>query len=134
MSIKTWKKKHYPVTAEDADQYDSIALIQHCINKWEGLLPEAVAKHKLKVGYGGDLYERDDMSSAPAFVVDAESCALCVARVHHCQNCEITKATGKPCAGYDGVFSKWVENYNPLPMLATLYETLGFYKAKEGAK
>lgn len=74
-----WVKAHYPISAETvAGLYERgkatlTELVQHSLTKWEGLRPEVLAEHGLKLDLGtvsvGD--ERNVLS------VDSDSCSLC---------------------------------------------------------
>lgn len=89
MSLETWKAEFYPKPAKDVKAEDAVA---HSLQKWRGLRKENLEKHGL---------ERDveclQDESCCSFVVDADSCALCV---HHltkqdsCASCPLAKARG----------------------------------------
>lgn len=112
MSKKSWIAEFYPQEAEEVAKKNAL---RHSIQKWKGLLPEALKRHRL--------YE------PPIFVSDS-TCALC----HHyqytghseCSECPLYKARGyvrcdkaRP-AEQNSPFTHYRENKDPVPMLGWL--------------
>ena len=82
MSIKTWKKIHYPVEAGDCPT-DNLSLLKHALLKWTGLREDVLKKHKLTVTRSGDVMDRDDY-----FSIDTETCSLCIRYYKSNSNCK----------------------------------------------
>jgi hypothetical protein len=72
MSLRSWKKEFYPISAVKAARGTMLESLQHCLCKWTGLRPDALTRHKLKLDYGGI------SDGTSEFDFDFESCALCV--------------------------------------------------------
>ena len=116
MNYKDWLQKYYPIPASEVKGTD-IDLIDHCINKWEGL--KDAESYALR--FMGDLFDQD---SDVALYVDGNSCALCckyydhdwfeVAEIddcieededypdHPCTKCPLARSLGRPCDSDDG--------------------------------
>lgn len=122
MSYETWREEYYPVPACDVPKEQAVA---HSLRKWEGLRPEALAKHGIKLyaqNVGGMLS------------IASGSCALC----HHycrggsCESCPLAIARaendGSPVdcdkSRFDEDRSPWATGaygpQNPEPMIAWL--------------
>lgn len=81
MTIESWKAEFYPVEAYLVPN-DTLALLEHSIKKWEGLLPKNRKKHDLVVGTYGRLTSEDASDYDNVFKASSESCSLC----HHYNN------------------------------------------------
>lgn len=126
MSMKTWKKKFYPIEAVDVDG-GTIAAIEHSLLKWKGLKPKALEKHGLWVDPDG-IYDVAD-GDRDTFEVNADTCALCQLVDLSCHRCPITLATGKRCDLNDhSPFITWLNSEDPKPMIAVLKKTLKHYQ------
>lgn len=73
MSVKTWKKEFYPTEASEAAKQGELAAINHSLQKWQGLLPENLAKHNVKI-VGKEVI---GIASTGVMVFDSSTCALC---------------------------------------------------------
>ena len=90
MSIKTWKKEFYPVSA--TSRMSKKAAIEHSIKKWEGLLPENLKKHVVISKYG-DIHD-DEIN----FEISDQSCALCQKYfLECCIKCPLYEKLGFEC-------------------------------------
>lgn len=139
MSVATWEKLYYPISAAEAAKQGDLAATRHCVRKWEGLSSEIRAEHGLKVeskweDFG---YLTDNQETGHIFI-DITTCALCTR--HHwtceedtdcCPNCPIVKAIGRPCfVEYD----TFCHTGDAEPMRATLNATLEWLLAQEEKK
>ena len=136
MSIESWKAEFYPIPAEAVPEDQAL---NHSYRKWQGLLPENLARHGL-IQVGTMLFVDEgitdeyqiQMQQNPVFYVDGISCALCF---HHhsksekndfvlCGNCPLRKVRGVPCDSTLGVGDNAISPYaaftlrkDPRPML-----------------
>lgn len=122
MSIETWKKEFYPVSA--TSRMSKKAAIEHSIKKWEGLLPENLKKHVVVLDRCGDIHD-DEIR----FEISDQSCALCQKYMHKCcVKCPLYEKLGFECgkgkieAG-DGWVS-YMEEGDPELMLKNLRSLL----------
>ena len=138
MSLETWKREFYPIDAKSVPVADAVA---HSLKKWEGLLPENLARHG--VTFLPDFHRLmggpEELSHFP---IGADSCALCA---HHwnrdddgCVSCPLCIVRDfVPCdrqrwdEGGDGdcYHSPWSQFANadepdPKPMIMWLQRTL----------
>lgn len=130
MSLKTWKKEFYPVSASKIKKSDWIGAIEHSILKWEGAKPKSLKAHGL-VKVDGFISLADDAAGKDFYFGDS-SCALCRITKTNCDICPITIATGVTCVALEiGVYRAWRQNSDPKPMLKALKKTLRHYKKLE---
>lgn len=73
MSLYSWKKEFYPVEATVVPIKDALA---HSLKKWEGLLPDNLAKHGLMRDDNGYVICELDETSIRLDISSA-TCALC---------------------------------------------------------
>lgn len=140
MCLQTWQDEFYLRTAYAVSDKGWDECLDHSIRKWEGLLPENLAKHDVSLLHG--IYSIpwvvDDYteSQGTGFYIDADTCALCAkARVVYedddpvdwveknmCDYCPLAKSLGRPCSIMDdpGPYDVFYETLNPLPMLEAL--------------
>jgi hypothetical protein len=87
MSIETWKKEFYPISADSTQIKTDLQAINHSIKKWEGLRSENLERHGLKTSYESIM----DSSSSEAsdFRIDGNSCALCTKHYRKCRECPL---------------------------------------------
>jgi len=71
MSIKTWRKEFYPVSARARKAKQAPAA--HSLQKWLGLRKEALERHGLTLDKGSLLTERGTL----VFEMDDTTCAFC---------------------------------------------------------
>jgi hypothetical protein len=110
VSLESWRAEFYPVPAPAATDSDEEA-IAHSLRKWEGALPDNLAKH-------GVLYTdaaiRD--GAGGIFDFDSDSCALCEAHPW-CEKCPVAEEQEGPC-DEDSAYHMSVDD--PLPMITLL--------------
>ena len=115
MSLRTWKKKHYRIDAEDVSPSDAVA---HSLKKWQGLRLPVLQKHGLLVL---DDHIEDDEGNI--LDIDGESCALCQAYVlidYSCKECPLYEFLGHRCDAVGGPYRDWMEDQDPEPMIKAL--------------
>lgn len=138
MSLKTWKKKFYPVPAET--KMTKLGAVEHSIQKWTGLLPSNLEKHEVCAGDGGVCdYDNDENLE-----INQSTCALCYKYYDElgelddndysrCLKCPLYKTLGFECGnGEDWApFTAWMQHDDPKPMIKALKATLKKVKAGE---
>lgn len=123
MSHESWKAEFYPVDARAVGDNVKLA-IDHSILKWQGLLPENLAKHGLTVGGGALL----DDGYTEGLCISAKTCALCLQNLDNCHKCAITLATGRACTAMPDMVGEspwrtWQYDSDAKPMLDLLLRT-----------
>lgn len=133
MSIETWRKAHYPKSAEEASGSDKEAL-EHSIVKWRGLRRKAFARHGVQYTLGCLWDKQHSMNALP---MGNSTCALCVRHTTNpteeiCVNCPLYKARGNVnCFTAKGreVMSPWHQftlARDPEPMIRWLIKARKF--------
>lgn len=135
MSLKSWKKEFYPVgastVARDKTKTD-LDLIDHCINKWEGGLSEALVKHDVTYtcrGVNDPKLPPGDRKST--FWFSSSNCALCqrydrIDSNGKCEKCPLAQSRGgvKCYIGMDpqvrNVYGE--SKSSPVPMIEALHD------------
>lgn len=84
MSLATWKKEFYNVSADKCLRKDAV---QHSIQKWTGLLAPNLKKHGLKIVDSGIADKAIRDAEGNKLEVDASTCALC--RNYSCWECPL---------------------------------------------
>lgn len=107
-------KEFYPIDAHEVPREDAIS---HSLRKWEGLQPEALAKHKVTFkAYEGRIQDRHS-----SLDIDDSTCALCA---HHidaqCESCPLQILLGGRCDGFGGPYSIARHDKDTQPMLDSL--------------
>lgn len=108
MSIESWRKEFYPVSAQTAvrRRYPKIKLIEHSLKKWEGLYKKNLAKHDCcyRAGYVRPYSVDSGLEWNPKSVsITAESCSLCekyykADEANSCRTCPLYETVGdKAC-------------------------------------
>ena len=119
MSVTSWKKEFYPVSAKKPRT--KIARIKHSLRKWEGLMPAMLKKHGIRENF-----------SAP-ILVDQTTCALCIAYYSsnedcegECDDCPLCQTLNHPCDEGSGKipWEAWCSYGDPRPMIRALRKTL----------
>jgi hypothetical protein len=127
MSLETWKEEfyQYDVYSEEAEKNPML----HSLNKWKGLLPNNLKKHKVAIiQENWDTMLLDEKGEL--FPVDAKTCALCQWS-DGCDDCRLAKLRDDvPCdvMAYDEEESPWTAFKNrqdPRPMIQQLILTKG---------
>lgn len=135
-----WIAKYYPDNARDlfpnhragdnvTDEMN-LKAIDHSLQKWEGLLPEALAEFDVTLEYG-TVEKRD---GTPLLGIDGSSCALC--RIHidwlrpSCEKCPLwevrggaacdRKTAGELLDDVEAPFGAMRFHGDPKPMIAEL--------------
>ena len=126
MSLKEWKKKYYPVDAEDMCHLDDISVTEAALLKWSGLTKDALSKYNLWLnscnGFGPSIADNGEV-----FVIDADTCSLCH-KYCDCDICPIHLVSGEDCTKEYGIFG---QDGDPFPMIILLSKTLTCLRKKE---
>lgn len=155
MSLKTWRDEFYPTRAFDFHDKDinlenKLAATEHSLQKWRGLLPENLKKHRVRTGeYGhveaatvlpvflhGLMLDRTEDHSQ--VLINSASCSLCVLSRDDCRECPIVHKRGRRCdVPLDGdseqASSEWHAyrvKQNPKPMIKLLENTRAYLLAQ----
>jgi len=112
MSMHSWKKQFYPMSANSkAATASDIAALDHSLVKWYGLRAEALSAHGLTRSHNkieeGPLTGRRNF-----FNVSGESCALCRRYEEDCDRC-VLKGCGPE-------WSTYMFKHDPEPMIKLL--------------
>lgn len=129
MSLETWKKAYYPISAET--KMSTVDAIKHSLLKWEGLLKVNRRKHgvgKLKYEFN-IIFDKKDNSS---LIIDNTTCALChtflegINEGGPCQGCPLFILLGNErCDDSPGsVYSIWFDCDDARPMIKALKKCL----------
>lgn len=94
MSLESWKREFYPVSADFVEPANALA---HCLRKWIGLRPGNLAKHGLKK-IADSIMIQELGDEERTFHVHGASCALCVHYFENgCAGCPLAYHLGRPC-------------------------------------
>lgn len=123
MSLNSWKRKYYKGRIRSAAA-DPLSAVKHSLKKWKGLRPDKLEEHGLVVSWGDVV----NPVTGKAFVVNNETCALCVmcqtaTGCADCGKCPVVEVTGKTCdgrSGNDSAYGTWIRDNNPEPMIKLL--------------
>lgn len=127
MSLASWKREFYPITAKQAAKQGDLAAAEHSLKKWEGALPENAKRHGVIVD-GIEL-----LANGRAFSFVDKTCALCERHAspppfpagQECEKCPLGITLGRPCAGWDDEpYGAMESDSNPRPMIAALRKTV----------
>lgn len=117
MSLKSWLEEFYPVPASEVSKEDAL---EHSIQKWNGLLPENLAKHQVAYRWE-EVQSWNENELFYPLSISSTSCALCQHWYDEnkgCPECPLVKA-GHICCEEFG--SAWRDRYNnPARMIAEL--------------
>ena len=128
MSLTSWKEEFYPIDAAHPDALKAPAA--HSLQKWLGLRPEALARHKVylaidEVSEKGRVVSRN----GSGMYVDSYHCALCERYLKRlpmntCSRCPLYKLLNHVSCdeGDDSPYDCLVEHKDPEPMIAALTE------------
>lgn len=140
MSLATWKKKFYPITAKQAAKKGALAACEHSLNKWQGAMPASLRKH----GAHDAESEILQFGAVTRFVFDDTSCALCILSNNgECSICPIKEVRGSSCdtatdlersRGKRSPFLTMAISGNPRPMITLLKKTLAYIKKQKDPK
>lgn len=124
MSANTWKKEFYPITAREAAEGTNLEAVRHSLQKWKGLRPDNMKKHKLILKYGEILYKGEEV-----IVMGDTSCSLCVkhdTRFGACGTCPLSRSRGgnrcdrTRAREEKSPWGAWITYNDPEPMIAAL--------------
>lgn len=135
MTLDTWKREFYWVDADTVSSRSWAECVEHSIRKWEGLRPEALARHGL-VKDGKAIF---DPTSHIDLWISGTTCALCQKDLstdghRFCETCPLYAALGEArCdelsdedADDDSPYGIWCDTGDPEPMIAALNKALEY--------
>lgn len=110
MSLTSWKPEFYPIEAKRVKPKKALA---HSLQKWEGLLPNNLKKHQIRLQNTISLCLVDDNIDPDTatykegiLYIDAKTCALCY---HYydsgCEQCPLAQYLGRRCDN-DGPYTE----------------------------
>jgi len=134
MSLQSWKKEFYPVSASRVADKDALA---HSLRKWQGLTRAALRKHKL-VRCGDSIGEEEPDEYFP---IDSSTCALCKAFHEElpggasCGSCPLVGLSEQEenASGCSKEYLAWSDDYKPAPMLTLLRKAMRAQAKKDKA-
>jgi len=133
MSLQSWKKEFYPISAQRAAKGSAVETIEHSLKKWTGLRKKHLDRHDLSTDYGGI------RGTGQSFYIDAVSCSLCAKFYDDasadgnsaCRNCPLAKARGSVSCAFrlaptepHSPYWAWITRHDPEPMIFWLKKTL----------
>jgi hypothetical protein len=128
MSYNSWTNEFYQISAAKiAETGTDQELVQNCLTKWTGLLPENLEKHNVYLS-DGDVV--GNASEPGALSINSESCALCKRFLYttHCTGCPIYLTQCRDCIPE---YCKFEDHNNPRPMIRLLTRVLERVKPKD---
>jgi len=134
MSLQSWKKEFYPVSASRVADKDALA---HSLRKWQGLTRAALRKHKIsRFGYTIGEEELNEY-----FPIDSSTCALCEAFYEElpgeasCGSCPLVGLSEQEegDSGCTKEYLAWFANHRLAPMLALLRKAMRAQAKKDKA-
>lgn len=136
MTLKTWKKEFYPVTAKRAAKGSVVKAVEHSIRKWVGLRPSNLKRHGM-VSYwvSGDIAEEGH--TLTFLYIDGQSCSLCqkfvAVNYGDCSGCPLYESRGQvrcDCTGdtEGNPYGAWRTKGDPMPMIKALRKSLKWIK------
>ena len=121
-----WIREFYPISASECVQRNldnDVALVDHCIQKWTGVLPENLGQYAVVERVECELHFED----GETFSFGGDTCALCqkyVLPTGSCIGCPLYAAQGGiKCSDYTSPYYRFLseKNNDGSEMLAALY-------------
>lgn len=114
MSLATWKKEFYPVTAKRCSKKNALA---HSLQKWLGLRGKNLAKHGLHISkWWSAIIQEDERQSLP---ISLSTCALCHWATDR-KTQDISYNYRCPLGGCRNAWTAWRNDNDPEPMIKLL--------------
>ena len=133
MSLKTWKKEFYPISANRVKKHDAIA---HSLRKLIGLLPENLGRHDCLINNLTVLYTTD--RPYDGLPIDSRTCALCRIYGGDCEDCPLFKLhdtrCNEPVMERPSLYHQFTYHNNPKPMIAALKKCLAIERRGKAHK
>lgn len=113
-----WLDTYYPVPADQCPKEDAVA---HSLRKFEGLRPEALKEHGLRLLQGCVFDDNDNL----IITLGRSSCALCASYFTspRCSGCPLSLAE-KECEVDENPYTEMIDRDDPEPMIAAMKEIL----------
>jgi len=123
MTLATWKKEFYPITAKQAARKGKVAAIEHSLKKWIGLRESNLKKHKM-IYYRGVAVIFEENKNRFTFAISGTTCALCFkyGEKDCCTGCPLKSPYPFPCG--HGAYGYWACTGNTKPMIKELRKAL----------
>lgn len=115
MSLKSWKKEFYPITAKRCSKKNALA---HSLLKWRGLQKSNLKRHSINLINCYLVYDGNN------FEIGKNSCVLCgfYYGVKECPKCPLEKIDDSVCS-QSGAWGDWLEE-DPKPMIALIRKAM----------
>lgn len=129
MSLKEWKEKYYPITAEEIANTKGVGpikLIQHSLQKWKGLRLQEMGKYDL-LATEKFIHCHGTLKNLSISNISCSLCQKYLSIIPPCNKCPIYKTNKRECFVE---FDLWIKERDPEPMIKLLEQTLEFYKGK----
>ena len=120
MSIETWKKEFYPISAARAAKKSKLFALEHCLKKWQGLTTANLKKHSL-----------EPPSRMDKHWPDGYSCALCCKHPYCSYACPLAEI-GCDCNDPDSPYREYLATTNPASMINALKKAVKKEKELRG--
>lgn len=134
MSMKTWLKEFYPITAKEAAKKGLMAALKHCLKKWSGLTKAALNKHDIIADCGGAALW-DDVEDKATYI-NGYTCALCQLyfdQAELCKGCPLAYRDEEgeivSCCDEGEAYDQWVCGDGCSAMLKELRKAIAKLKA-----
>jgi hypothetical protein len=139
MSLSTWKKEFYPISASKCSKKNAAA---HSLKKWEGLIKKNLKKHSLAID-PPELYDpknEENSYSENCFEFNETTCSLCVKYYSDenwspdnddlsCKKCPLYKVLGNmSCTERGQPYYTFTDTGNPVPMINALKKVVNLEK------
>lgn len=135
MSLASWKREFYPITAKQAAKNGDLEACEHSLKKWQGALTVALKRHD------GVITLRDDYHGLDfdlPFEFEANECALCQRHLYgpedSCDQCPIVLSGEIACTEKRSAYQVFIDDGDPKPMIAALKKALAHIKKTQVAK
>lgn len=134
MSLQSWSHEFYRIPAVDPRaRTTALVAVRHSLKKWNGLLPENLARHNLQVTGRRLRSVGRPKRGAKFLAIDYSTCALCVAYFNHaeaevcgtdegCRKCPLAQVmSARTCQnGARSPYHRFVRKGDPVPMIRAL--------------
>jgi hypothetical protein len=135
MSLETWKKEFYPVTAKQAARSTILQSLLHSLRKWRGLTQRNLKRHGLRLV--GHTIIDGEHNNLKRFHINAETCGLCHKFYEgfghtRCSRCPLAILRRGHACDYNcrSPYHVFIWCSNPLPMIRLLEKAVKLYQRK----
>lgn len=137
MSVQTWMSEFYPKPVHQTAKEEAV---QHSLTKWQGLTPENLAKHGVRIDDYGFVVQQGNRTGLETEVrINGSTCSLCLHYLNEdredpessCSTCPLYEARGNVACDAerdDEDEAPWYafrgDTADPQPMIFWLTKTL----------